>query len=81
MGIPRPTQRIHLTIVAYSQPLEDWFLGHPQAFFSRSMRQPDRSFGVLPVGGNTLAAPISFTLEGRQVIAVLAGQSLIVFGL
>lgn len=35
----------------------------------------------LPVGGITLAPPISFKLEGRQVIAVLAGQSLIVFGL
>jgi alcohol dehydrogenase (cytochrome c) len=35
----------------------------------------------LPVGTNALAAPISFRLQGRQVIAVLAGQSLIVFGL
>jgi alcohol dehydrogenase (cytochrome c) len=35
----------------------------------------------LPVGGMTLAAPISFKLEGKQVIAVLAGQSLIVLGL
>lgn len=35
----------------------------------------------LPVGGNTLAPPISFTLDGRQVIAVLAGQSLLVLGL
>ncbi len=33
------------------------------------------------LGGITLAAPITFTLDGRQVIAVLAGQALIVFGL
>ena len=35
----------------------------------------------LPVGANVLAAPVSFNLEGRQMIAILAGQSLIVLGL
>jgi alcohol dehydrogenase (cytochrome c) len=35
----------------------------------------------VPLGGHTLAAPISFTLDGQQVIAVLVGQALIVFGL
>jgi alcohol dehydrogenase (cytochrome c) len=33
------------------------------------------------LGGDTRAAPISFTVDGRQVIAVSAGQSLFVFGL
>ncbi len=33
------------------------------------------------LGGATLAAPISFTVDGRQVIAVLAGRALFVFGL
>jgi alcohol dehydrogenase (cytochrome c) len=33
------------------------------------------------LGGDTRAAPISFTIDGRQVIAVSAGQSLFVFGL
>ena len=68
------------TIVAYSQPPEEWSLDYPQAFFSRSMRQRTGALAAA-VGGNTLAAPISFKLDGRQVIAVLAGQSLIVFGL
>lgn len=35
----------------------------------------------VPLGGSTLAAPISFALDGRQMIAVLTGQALIVFGL
>jgi alcohol dehydrogenase (cytochrome c) len=33
------------------------------------------------LGGNTKSAPISFTVEGRQVIAVAAGRALFVFGL
>jgi alcohol dehydrogenase (cytochrome c) len=33
------------------------------------------------LGGDTRAAPISFTVEGRQVIAVSAGRSLFLFGL
>jgi alcohol dehydrogenase (cytochrome c) len=32
------------------------------------------------LGGNTLSAPISFTIDGRQVIAVAAGRVLCVFG-
>jgi alcohol dehydrogenase (cytochrome c) len=35
----------------------------------------------LPLGGNTAAAPISFRLDGRQLIAVEVGRSLFVFGL
>lgn len=33
------------------------------------------------LGGDTLAPPISFLLDGHQVVTVLAGQSLIMFGL
>ncbi len=33
------------------------------------------------LGGDTYAAPISFTLDGRQVILVSAGQGLFLFGL
>jgi alcohol dehydrogenase (cytochrome c) len=33
------------------------------------------------LGGDTRAPPISFTSEGRQVIAALAGRSMFVFGL
>jgi alcohol dehydrogenase (cytochrome c) len=33
------------------------------------------------LGGDTRAAPISFTVDGRQVIAVSAGRALFVFGL
>jgi alcohol dehydrogenase (cytochrome c) len=35
----------------------------------------------VPLGGNTLSAPISFTIDGRQVIAVAAGRALCVFEL
>jgi alcohol dehydrogenase (cytochrome c) len=35
----------------------------------------------LPLGGNTMAAPISFTINGRQVIAAAAGRAILVFGL
>lgn len=33
-----------------------------------------------PLGGTTVSAPVSFTLDGRQVIAVTAGRALFVFG-
>jgi alcohol dehydrogenase (cytochrome c) len=33
------------------------------------------------LGGDTRAAPISFTIDGKQVIAVSAGRALFVFGL
>jgi outer membrane protein assembly factor BamB len=33
------------------------------------------------LGGKTLAAPISFTVDGRQVIALSAGRALFLFGL
>jgi alcohol dehydrogenase (cytochrome c) len=35
----------------------------------------------LSLGGSTRSAPISFTVDGRQVIAVAAGRALFVFGL
>ena len=35
----------------------------------------------LSLGGDTKSAPISFTVDGRQVIAVAAGRALFVFGL
>jgi alcohol dehydrogenase (cytochrome c) len=35
----------------------------------------------LSLGGNTKSAPISFTLDGRQVIVAAAGRSLFAFGL
>jgi alcohol dehydrogenase (cytochrome c) len=33
------------------------------------------------LGGKTLSAPISFTVDGRQMIAVAAGRALFMFGL
>jgi alcohol dehydrogenase (cytochrome c) len=33
------------------------------------------------LGGETRAAPISFTVDGSQVIAVSAGRALYLFGL
>ena len=35
----------------------------------------------LPLGGTTKAPPISFEIDGHQVIAVAAGKALFVFGL
>lgn len=35
----------------------------------------------VPLGGNTHASPTSFTVDGRQVIAVSAGRALFVFGM
>jgi hypothetical protein len=35
----------------------------------------------ISLGGTTKAAPISFAVDGRQVIAVAAGRALFVFGL
>jgi alcohol dehydrogenase (cytochrome c) len=34
-----------------------------------------------PLGGTTKSAPISFTIDGKQVIAVAAGHALFLFGL
>lgn len=34
-----------------------------------------------PLGGDTRAAPISFTVDGRQVIALSVGRSMFLFGL
>ena len=34
-----------------------------------------------PLGGSTKSAPISFTIDGKQVIAVAAGRALFLFGL
>jgi alcohol dehydrogenase (cytochrome c) len=36
---------------------------------------------LVGLGGDTRAPPISFALEGRQVISVLAGRSMFLFGL
>ena len=35
----------------------------------------------LPLGGNTIPPPISFAVDGRQVIAITAGRDLFMFGL
>jgi alcohol dehydrogenase (cytochrome c) len=35
----------------------------------------------VPLGGNTASTPISFAVDGRQVIAVAAGRALFMFGL
>jgi alcohol dehydrogenase (cytochrome c) len=40
-----------------------------------------RELWRVSLGGPTFAAPISFTVDGQQVVAVAAGRSLFVFGL
>ena len=81
MGIPRPTRsefRNHSGLLATAGGL---VFGASSGVLFALDAATGQELWRLPVGGNTLAAPISFKLEGRQVIAVLAGQSLIVFGL
>ena len=51
--------------------------GHAFALDSASGRELWR----MPLGGETFAAPISFTVDHHQVIAVSAGRALFVFGL
>jgi alcohol dehydrogenase (cytochrome c) len=41
----------------------------------------EREVWRVSLGGNTKSAPISFMVDGHQVIAVAAGQALFVFGL
>jgi outer membrane protein assembly factor BamB len=33
------------------------------------------------LGGDSYAAPITYTIDGRQVVSIITGQSLFVFGL
>ncbi len=40
-----------------------------------------RELWRVSLGGDTRAAPISFTVDGRQVVAISAGRSLFLFGL
>jgi len=40
-----------------------------------------REIWRVPLGGTTKSAPISFMVDGRQVIAIAAGRGLFVFGL
>jgi outer membrane protein assembly factor BamB len=40
-----------------------------------------RELWRVSLGGNTMSAPISFTVDGQQAIAVAAGRALFVFGL
>jgi outer membrane protein assembly factor BamB len=40
-----------------------------------------REIWRLPLGGTTKSPPISFTIDGHQVIAVSAGRALFVLGL
>jgi alcohol dehydrogenase (cytochrome c) len=40
-----------------------------------------REIWSVSLGGSTISTPISFTVDGRQVIAVTAGRSLFLFGL
>jgi outer membrane protein assembly factor BamB len=51
--------------------------GYVFALESSSGREVWRQF----VGGNTQAPPISFSLDGRQVVAVLGGSALSLYAL
>ena len=71
------------TIVGCSRPLEGWSLASSGgALFALDADTGQELWRVaLSLGEWTMAPPISFALDGRQEIAVLAGNSLIVFGL
>jgi alcohol dehydrogenase (cytochrome c) len=49
-------------------------------FFALDAETGDEVWRI-SLGGTTKSAPISFTIDGRQVIAVTAGQALFLFGL
>jgi alcohol dehydrogenase (cytochrome c) len=51
-----------------------------QVFFALDA-DSGRELWRVSLGGETMASPISFTVDGRQVIAVAAGRSLFMFGL
>ena len=59
----------------------DWCLGHPEGSVLRVDADTGREVWRVSLGGNTKSAPISFMVDGRQVIAIAAGHALFVFGL
>ena len=86
-SIPRPTPVpmtgvtvTRVTVACFRQG-PGWCLEHPGAFFSRWMRIAGGSFGVFRSVRTTKSPPISFTIDGHQVIAVAAGRTLVVLGL
>jgi len=55
--------------------------GASGGFFFALDADTGREVWRISLGGNTKSAPISFTVDGRQVIAVAAGRALFVFAL
>jgi alcohol dehydrogenase (cytochrome c) len=78
-----PTQR-QTSLLAYSGLLATAggliFGGSGGDLFAINSKTGDEVWRV-PVGGETAAAPITITIDGRQTIIVSAGRSVLAFGL
>ena len=57
------------------------FWGSRQGTCLRWIRPRDTNYGAFFSEASTYAPPITFTMDGRQVIVVSAGQALFMFGL
>ena len=57
------------------------FIGDPQGYFTALDARSGKPLWSFQAGGNLGAPPITYTLNGRQQIAVAAGSSIITFQL
>ena len=57
------------------------FVGGREGYFQALDARSGDLLWRAVVGGNTLAAPITYEVDGQQNVAIAAGHSLFVFGL
>ena len=67
--------------VACSPQQADWFLGHRLGTYLRWIRPRDMNYGAFFLEAAPMPSPISFTVDGRQVIVVSSGRAVFMFGL
>ena len=67
--------------VACSPQKGDWFLGHLAGYVFALDSTTGHELWRVFLGSGTHAAPISFTVDGRQVIVVSSGRAVFMFGL
>ena len=69
------------TTVVCSQPAADWCSAHREGILFALDADTGQEVFRQSLGGTTMSPPISFAVDGAQVIAVSAGRALFVFGL
>lgn len=57
------------------------FVGGREGYFQALDARTGELLWHFTVGGETAAAPMSYSVDGKQYIAVAAGQSIVAFGL